>query len=84
MAAITGARMPVTFPMRPIPPRITSATTLAVTRPVIHRARPNCVHSASATVLAWMPFPVRKAVMPRMVAKNTAIHLQFGPSPFSM
>ncbi len=81
---MSGARIPVTFPIRWIPPRITSATTDAVTSPVIQTGIPYSVSMASATVLAWIPFPVRNAVRPSMVAKKTAIHFQFGPSPFSM
>jgi hypothetical protein len=71
-----GARTPVTFPMREIPPRMTSATTEDVTNPVIQVGTPKVVWTASATVLAWMPFPVRKATEASMMAKKTASGFQ--------
>ncbi len=79
-----GARIPVTFPIRVIPPRITAATTVVVTRPLIQSGTPKLVSMASATVLAWIPFPVRKAVIPRRLAKRIASHFQFRPRPRSM
>ena len=84
MAAMSGARTAVTFPIREIPPRITPATMADVTRPVAHTGIPNVVAMVSATVLAWIAFPVRNAVRPSSDANSTAIHFHLGPSPFSM
>jgi len=83
-AAMAGARIAVTLPMRLMPPRITAATTVDVIRPVAQAGTPNVVRIVSATVFAWMAFPVRKAVSPRRMANATAIHFHLGPSPFSM
>ena len=84
MAAMLGARMDVTRPIREMPPRITSATTVAVASPVAQTGIPKVVSMVSATVLAWTAFPVRKAVKPRRTAKNTAMGFHAGPSPRSM
>ncbi len=81
---MTGARTPVTLPIRVMPPMITRATTVAVNRPVIHTGRPSMVFIVSATVLAWIALPVRNAVVPSIAAKNTARGLNAGPSPRSM
>jgi len=45
---------------------------------------PNSASIASATVLAWLAFPVMNAVSPSMTAKNAATGFQRGPNPFSM
>ena len=55
---MAGARIPVTRPMRVIPPMITRATTVAVHSPLIHAGIPKVVSRVSATVLAWMALPV--------------------------
>ncbi len=44
----------------------------------------NCDCIVSATVLACTALPVRNAVNPSMIAKNTASGFQAGPSPRSM
>mgnify|MGYP006283197123 CR=1 FL=1 len=76
--------MPVTLPIRLMPPRITRATTAAVMNPVIQTGTPKVVCTASATVLAWMPLPVRKATEARQMAKKTAMGFHFLPKPRSM
>ena len=81
---MAGARIPVTFPIRLIPPRMTSATMLAVMSPETQGAIPKVSRIVSATVLACTPFPERKAVIPRRRAKKTAMGFQACPSPFSM
>ena len=81
---MVGARIEVTLPMRPIPPRMTRATTEAVARPVTQTGTPKVVATVSATVLAWTAFPVRKAVKARRTAKKTAMGFQAGPRPRSM
>ncbi len=52
--AISGARMPVTRPMRLMPPTITAATRLVVMSPGVHGGITNSEAKVSATVLAWM------------------------------
>ena len=84
MAAMTGARMPVTRPIRLMPPMMTMATIDAVMMPVAHTGNPNVVFSVSATVLAWMALPVRNAVVPSIRAKNAASGFHLGPSPRSI
>ena len=81
---MAGARIEVTRPIRLIPPRMTAATTPEVISPLTQVGMLNWVSRLSATVFACTAFPVRKAVMPSMKAKKTAIHFQFGPSPRSM
>ena len=50
--AITGARTPVTRPIREMPPRITNATTPDVTSPLTVFGMLNSVSRLSATVFA--------------------------------
>ena len=81
---MSGARIPVTRPMRVMPPRMTAATTPAASRPVTTFGVPKVDCIVSASVLAWMALPVMNAVNPSAMAKKVAIHVHWLPRPRSM
>jgi len=85
---MTGARIPVTFPIRLIPPMITIPTIEAVTRPVIQVSIPKLSETCVAMVLDWIALPVKNDVIMSMKAKKMATGFQFQPKtsliPFSI
>ena len=72
------------MPMRLTPPRMTMATTMASTMPVIRGLTLNRPLMAPAISLDWAMLPMPKEARPPRMAKMTASHFQFLPRPFLM
>ena len=79
-----GAINAVTFPIRPMPPRMTAATTANVNAPVTNCGMASESNIWSATVFACTALPTVNAVKTSMPAKKMAIGFHLGPRPFSM
>ena len=55
--AMQGTSFSLTFPMRPMPPRITAPVSRAVTTPTANRSQPKAASKDAAMELDWTRLP---------------------------